>query len=442
MKLINVEDIIIGEDRQRNDMFSKEVSEHIENLANELRSPVGLLQPIVLRSDESPVLVAGECRTTAIKLLSQLGIGIMFDGERLPPSMVPYSVMGDLSEVEYEEAELSENLSRVNLTWQQQATAVARLHKLREKQHGTYGVGAKPREGQSMADTAREVHKVVEPTTTQVAEVKAAVAVIDHLHDPDVAKAKSEKEAVKIIERKKKEQHRIELAEEYIPEDSPHDLFEGDCRDYLKTISDGSVDVIVTDPPYGIEMGKSWDGDSHDYDDSIGTFMELFDALPSELYRVAADRSHCYLFCDLSNWAMLRTRMEAAGWLVWSRPIIWYKGNSGAYPNSERGYRYTYECILFANKGKRETNGLPHDVIANIPQIQNQDHPAGKPSRLYGHLLSISALPGDTVLDVFAGSGPIFPAATENHCKALACELNPKYHALAKLRMGNTYDDE
>ena len=46
-----------------------------------------------------------------------------------------------------------------------------------------------------------------------------------------------------------------------------------------------------------------------------------------------------------------------------------------------------------------------------------------------------NALPGDVVLDCFAGGGPIFPAATKNNCRAIGAEINPKYHAIAKLRM-------
>jgi len=435
MKLRHIDDIVIGKERQRSNMADKEVVSHVTDLATEL-SEKGLLHPIVIRTHEDPTLVAGECRLTAVTILKELGLGIKFDGEVLEPGYIPCSVMGELSDVEYEEAELTENLRRLDLLWQDKTAAIARLHALRTGQLGAYGVGARPREGQSHKDTAREINKTENVSAHQVEVVKDAVELLDHLDDPDVMKAKSQKEAVKIVQRKHKEKARIAMAEEYVPTASPHTLHHDDCCNVLREVEDGTIDIILTDPPYGIDMhkGTSWDGDTHGYDDSAERLGELFAVLPREWYRVAAEKSHAYVFCDISNWSLLRVKMEAAGWVVWQRPLIWYKGNIGSFANSERGFRYTYECILFANKGLRETNGLPHDVIC-INQIQNQDHPAGKPPELYSHLLSISALPGDTVLDCFAGGGPIFPAATKNHCVAIGCELDKKYHAIAKLRM-------
>jgi site-specific DNA-methyltransferase (adenine-specific) len=167
---------------------------------------------------------------------------------------------------------------------------------------------------------------------------------------------------------------------------------------------------------------------------------ELFAILPAEWYRVSKPEAHCFVFCDYNRFTFLVSAMEKAGWDVWPRPLIWYKGNTGAYPHAERGFRYTYECILFANKGSRPTQGLHHDVIC-IDQIQNQDHPAGKPPRLYAELLKRSVLPGDTVLDCFAGGGTIFPAATATNCIATGIELSEKYHAIAKLRMNETIGD-
>ncbi len=432
MHILPLSKVIIGKDRQRSDMNDKEVVDHINQLADELKTKA-LMHPIVLRSESDPTLVAGECRLSAVALLDLKGVGIIFEGKRLEPGFIPVTYLGELNELEYEEAELSENLRRQNLTWQQEAAAIARLHKLRERVNGVYGVGASPREGQTPRATAQEVFKNDAPTSHQIETVRSSINLVDFLDDPDVAKAKTQKEAMRIVSKKKKEEVLKQMADDYIPI-TPHRLENMDCRDFLKTLADGSVDVILTDPPYGIDMGESWDGDVHDYDDSLAGLQELLSELPKEWYRVAADKAHAFIFCDIRNYRLVQQQMREAGWLVWERPLIWYKGNIGAFPNQERGFRYTYECIVFANKGLRHVNHLSHDVIC-IDQIQNQDHPAAKPVALYSHLLAVSARPGDTVLDCFVGGGTIYPAATKNNCIAVGCELNPKYFNLAKLRM-------
>jgi len=77
------------------------------------------------------------------------------------------------------------------------------------------------------------------------------------------------------------------------------------------------------------------------------------------------------------------------------------------------------------------------DVIL-VNQSTRTDHPANKPVELYSNLLQRSAFPGDRVIDLFCGSGPIFPAASEHNCLATGIELNPKYHAIAHERLMET----
>lgn len=433
MKILPLSAIKISPDRQRADMSSKEIVKHIQDLADELKTKP-LLHPIVLQTETNNTLVAGECRLTAITMLSMLDIGITFDGNKLEAGYIPVTYLGELDELAYEEAELSENLNRQDLTWQQEAAAIARLHLLREKVKGIYGVGAKPREGQTPKATAIEVFKTENVTSTQVESVRDSLSVYEHLGDAEIQKAKSKKEAVRILERRQKTAIRQQLADEYVPS-TPHTLLAGDCTQLIKAIPTNSIEIILTDPPYGIDMGTSWDGTEHDYDDTFLAMLVLLDTMAEEWYRVAADKAHAYVFCDIKNHKQVMQSMETAGWKVWPRPLIWYKGNIGAFPNSERGFRYTYETIIYCNKGDRETLGVPHDVIC-INQIQNQDHPAAKPVELYEHLLKISALPGDKVLDSFAGGGTIFPAATRTGCIAIGMEMNPTYLAMAKLRMG------
>ncbi|KKK49198.1 hypothetical protein LCGC14_3137470, partial [marine sediment metagenome] len=196
--------------------------------------------------------------------------------------------------------------------------------------------------------------------------------------------------------------------------------------------ADSFFDVILTDPPYGIDIHtkETFDADSHEYDDSDITFQDILATLPSIAYRTAKENAHLYCFCDIRRFTELLVAFELGGWTVWSRPIIWDKGNTGSYGNIEYGFRACYDAILFARKGDKKVTAGYRDVI-NITQKTTQAHPAGKPVELFSELLKRSVLPGDRVADFFCGSGPIFPAAANNKCIAYGWEINEKYHAMA-----------
>lgn len=114
--------------------------------------------------------------------------------------------------------------------------------------------------------------------------------------------------------------------------------------------------------------------------------------------------------------------------------MIWSKKN-GMLPKPDFGPRLTYEAILFASKGSRKVLkvGAP-DVIEFTTEGKNE-HGAQKPVALYAELIARSCYPGDTVLDCFAGSGTIFPAANSTRTIATGIEISKTYHDLAQSRM-------
>ena len=90
--------------------------------------------------------------------------------------------------------------------------------------------------------------------------------------------------------------------------------------------------------------------------------------------------------------------------------------------------------ILYAIKGKKKTNAIYPDVITTMAD-PGLTHGAQKPVALYSDLLKRSVRAGDRVLDSFAGSGTIFPAAHQFKCVAVGLEMNPEYFALCHRRI-------
>lgn len=413
MRTIKIDNIIISENRQRRHFDPVKIWDLAESIKHK-----GLMHAIVLRND-GKTLVAGERRLRALQELVEKGESFTFNGEEVEPGTVPYITISELSEDDLYEAELEENLLREDLTWQEHAEAVARLHDLRTKQNPNH----------TMKDTAREItgnDKGSNSTTI----VRDNIRIAEHLDDPEVAKAKSEKEAIKIVEKKLKKQYREKLAEQFKAEKADlvkHQLKQGDAFALMKELEDSTFDLIITDPPYG--MGADDFGtmasNRHEYNDSKDWYESHIEEMCKEFYRLTKPEAHLYMFCDIDNFTLTRQTLTDAGWKVWRTPLIWYKGNIGMLPEPDYGPRRTYELIIYARKGAKQViNVGAHDVIKVNNHQADKDHAAQKPVELYKELLVRSAFPGSLVLDPFAGSAPLISAAEERDCIATCFELN------------------
>jgi len=422
VETLPIHTITIPENRHRGEFDEKKIEELMDSIL-----AVGNLHPPVLRNSED-TLLAGERRLRAISLISERGLSYFCAGVTVSPGHVAILRAKELSDIELREAELEENLRRVDLSWQERERAIADLHNLRTEQ--TNGK-------QTFRDTATELlgrePNRAEPTIM----VRNAGIIAQHLDDPDVLKAKNSKEAMKIITKKAERKLRELLAEQYGSESvsEKHCLENIDAITGMKALDDALIDVVLSDPPYGIEaqnFGDQAEGD-HLYDDSYETWIDLMKAFANESFRITKDQAHAYIFCDPRRFNELSEIFYQAGWNVWNTPIIWDKSN-GMLPRPDHGPRRTYETILYAIKGEKTTTAVYNDVIRFAAESDRQ-HAAQKPVGLYVNLLRRSTMPGDKIIDPFAGSGTIFPAALEVNCFAFGFELDPASYAIALGRM-------
>lgn len=430
MQTIHESKIIITEGRQRQTFDPQAMAELSEAIAAR-----GLMHPIVMReTPEGLVLVAGERRMRAIRDMRLLGGTLRFNGAVVPDGEYPYVTLGQLSPLEAEEAELQENLARQDLTWQENAAAMAKLHSLRSRQAQAEG------RVHTVADTAMETKG--RSDGGYQAAVRKDLVVAKFLHIPEVAKAKTADEAFKILKRQEETQKNVALAAEVGKTftQSVHELHNTNCLSWMRSQDEGLFDVILTDPPYG--MGADSFGDAagklggieHHYKDDADSWRALMQEWCPLAYRIAKPQAHAYVFCDLDNFHELKKMMTQAGWWVTRTPFIASKPNSGRVPHPEHGPRRQWEMILYAIKGKKTTTGIYPDVITTMAD-PNMSHGAQKPVALYSDLLKRSVKPGDKILDSFAGSGTIFPAAHLFKCKAVGLEMNPEYYAMGLKRI-------
>jgi site-specific DNA-methyltransferase (adenine-specific) len=194
-----------------------------------------------------------------------------------------------------------------------------------------------------------------------------------------------------------------------------------DAFEFLASLPSGSVDLVVTDPPYeSLELHRSRGTTTRLVGNWFQTLpMSELPRLFHEIFRVLKADRHFYLFCDefvadaikeQQGITSARDRDGAreceSGFRYW-REIVWVKTTrDGNKIQAGMGYHYrsASERILFFEKGKRKLNDLsvPDVLMAARPEHKA---PAGKPLEVNQTLIEQSTLAGELVVDPFAGSG-------------------------------------
>jgi len=431
MKTLPLSSILIRENRQRREFKEDEIQQLVQSISTH-----GLFHPVTVSVEgDRNYLVSGERRLRAITDLHALDTGFWHDGCIVPPGEVPYVTLGELDELGREEAELEENVRRVDLNWKDLANATSRLASLRQRQFEKGTISAPPTTASLTLETKPSSAAGNHETT------RRQLIVAKHLDDPEVAGAKTVDDAFKVLKRKEERKKNEALAAVVGTTFTAaiHQAINGNSVDWLAQAPAESFDVILTDPPYG--MGADEFGDSggmaagaHGYTDSEDYFTSLMATLVPESFRLAKAQAHLYCFCDIDKFFTLRELFSSAGWSVFRTPLIWHKPQGMRAPWPEMGPFRRYELCLFAVKGKRPVTKLYPDLVSYNPDA-NLGHAAQKPVDLFIDLLRRSVRPGDTVLDPFSGSGPIFPAAHALKCAATGVELDPAAYALGVKRI-------
>jgi len=197
----------------------------------------------------------------------------------------------------------------------------------------------------------------------------------------------------------------------------------------LKDIPDESIDLIITDPPYGISF-KSTRYLNVEYDKILNDdSLDFLEGVGVEFERVLKPNSHCYIF---TNWISYTFMAKYFDNLKLNTVIVWDKDDGGHGMGDLTDYAPRHEFIMKFSKGRRPLNGKR---IPNV--IRHQDvrftkefkmHPTQKPRGLMELLIEKSSNPGDIVADFYGGSYSVPRAAMRTFRKSIGVELNPGTH--------------
>lgn len=430
MLVLPLSSIQISPTRQRRDLDDTKIQELAKSIADH-----GLFHAVVVRPlADGFRLVSGERRLLAIQNLRFLGKELHYNGLPVASDVIPCVTLGELDELSAEEAELDENIRRVDLSWQERAAATARLADLRARQAEASGAPTP-----TVATLAEEVRGSSEGFYQET--TRREVITTRYLSDPDVNAAKSLDEAWKVLKRKEETRKNVELATLVGKTFTAalHEAHNAEALQWMISYTGEPFDVILTDPPYGMGADEFGDSggmvqDGHHYKDSFQYWQQLMLEFSRLSMQITKPQAHLYIFCDFDRFHMLKGFLDFEGWDVHRTPLIWHNPSGMRLPWVDFGPQRKWQMILYAMRGRRPVTRIYPDLMTYASD-ENVGHAAQKPVALLVDLLKRSAVPGDRVLDPFAGSGTIFPAAHELKVKAVGVEVAEASYGLMLKRL-------
>lgn len=241
------------------------------------------------------------------------------------------------------------------------------------------------------------------------------------------------------------------------------ELLNMDVMEGLARVADGSIDLVVADPPYGIAKNfggrDSWDG-IEEWKAWCGRWL-------AECHRVLDDRGSIMIYGIHNYLCFNQVQLFELG-MRYRRQIIWHYDNGFC---GNRNMRATYEPLLWFSKGEdhhfkeirepyRSADRLKYEIKKNgkvwrpnpdgrlagdvweIPTLAGRrfrdervDHPTQKPLVLSERIVRHFSPAGGSILVPFAGSGSECVAAHRHGRAFLGIEINPAYCKIARERL-------
>ena len=428
--------ISISEDRQRKKLVN------IEDLAGAIRR-TGLLNPIIVRR-EGNLLIAGERRFTAYRSLRDAYYLAHPETASSPWDAIPYRYLDTLDPNIAAAIELEENTQRVQLSWQDHAVALHKIHELRETSA----------EGTNLTKTAAALG--ISPDTltrnlTVARKILAGDKAFEAMTGLTEAYNKIKREMLMAMnEDVSKMLHLREPVRPSAP--TPADegvspapplpslpsrlspILNADFCEWAKTYSGEPFNFLHCDFPYGINHQNSAQGNVESYgayNDTEEVYWKLLNALADNKSRLFYDSAHIIFWFSMKHiektLAFFRERFPE--FVFEDYPLIWTK-RQGIAPDPNRRPQRNYETALFGFSSGRQIVRLCSNVIAAPPGVKF--HASQKAPRALRHLFRLVVNNDTRMLDPTCGSGTALQAAMSLGAReVVGLELDPKFAKLA-----------
>ena len=206
-------------------------------------------------------------------------------------------------------------------------------------------------------------------------------------------------------------------------------IFLGDCREVLPLVT---ADVVVTDPPYGMNLGKhrgAKDSRSRElrrgayasYDDTPENYRTV--VVPAVVAALARVERGAVFGCAPSVWNL--PPPDALG-------AIHIPAANGRSP---WGFQNIAPILLYGKAPDLHLGSKQTVTRATGKADPECGHPCPKPVEWLRWLIRLTSRPGETILDPFMGSGTTLRAAKDLGRKAIGIEIEERYAEIAAKRL-------
>ena len=208
-------------------------------------------------------------------------------------------------------------------------------------------------------------------------------------------------------------------------------LLNGDCLELMKELPSGSVDLVLTDPPYGMDFQSHFRKEMYS---KIGNdkVLDWLESYVDECFRILKDNTAVYFFCSWHNVDIFKQAIEKKFKI--KNILIWEKNNT-SMGDLKGSYAPKYEMIIFAHKGRKLLNGFRYADVIKANRTGNKLHPTEKPVDLLELFIKNSSDENAIVFDGFMGSGSTGVACVNTNRDFIGIELDENYFNIAKKRI-------
>jgi len=198
-------------------------------------------------------------------------------------------------------------------------------------------------------------------------------------------------------------------------------LIHGDCLEVMPTLESGSVDAVITDPPFN--AGKEFENDDLPELD----FRAFCNHFALVLYRLKPKN----LLIEVGKGDKIM-RQELERYFKFEYSIALNYTNS--MRNGKVGYSNFGLVLWFTNGGKLATRYKDRIDSALHNTMDEFNHPSPKEITHYQHLIKMFSKESETILDPFMGSGTTGVACMRTGRNFIGIEINAEYFAIAQQR--------
>jgi len=223
------------------------------------------------------------------------------------------------------------------------------------------------------------------------------------------------------------------------------DIIHGDCMDILPTLEAGSVDCILTDPPYGLPEYEPPSWHRNNSGTCTNVTEEGWDVFSTawipHAARVLKPNGSALVFCRVDDVGCVRNALSGAG--IPTRHVLAWVKTTPVPRGCRPVYQSAFECIVWNARpnawfdrppdGRDRWNVIEGTTVRG--KIERTGHPTQKPEWLIERLMRRHVPPGGTVLDPFLGSGTTLAVAARLGMNGIGIEREERYIAIAEARV-------